>query len=90
MKVEDIKQKICDKEDIPIDQQRMIYRGYQLSDDETLGRYKIGKESTLHLVLRLRGGMYNETSGKNGRFGPLKSITFAIESDIILLPKSNK
>jgi ubiquitin len=62
--IEKLKTMIEEKEGIPPDQQRLIFCERQLEEGNTMHDYGIKMKSTLHLVLRLRGGMYAGTSAR--------------------------
>jgi len=60
----ELKRQIQKTEMYAPDQQRIVYSGKQLSDDDQLKDYSISHDSTLHLIIRLRGGMFHETSSR--------------------------
>lgn len=55
--IRSIKQKISEKEGISAEQQRLIFAGKNLEDDKQIQDYNLGKDSTIHLVLRVQGGL---------------------------------
>ena len=56
MLISQIKEKVEAVESIPVEQQRLIFGGKQLEDNRTLADYNIMPDTSIHLVLRLRGG----------------------------------
>lgn len=85
--ISDIKKMIYDSKRIMPNQQRLIFAGKSLEDDRTLADYNIQKDSTIQLVLQLRGGMYVESSGRDGEYGALHDALFVIDPDVVNEPK---
>ena len=70
--IDDVKQLIRCREGIPTDKMRLVFDGKALEDGRTLRDYRgahgnyIQPKSTIHLIMRLRGGMYEESSAQGG------------------------
>ena len=92
--IDSCKELIRCREGIPPDQQRLIFKGNVLEDGHTLSDCGIEMESTLHLLLPLRGGMYDEISGRQGFEVLSDKIVFedgsswTVEGGLVSLPCS--
>lgn len=83
LRIDELKLLIRKKEGIPRCQQRLVWAGRNLEDEFTLADYNIQRESTIHLILNMRGGMFAESSGRNGAYGELESVIFVVEPDMV-------
>jgi hypothetical protein len=79
--IEILKYLLFIKTEIKPEQQRIIFNGRQMEDGNILEKYNIQKKSTLHILLRLRGGMYHCTSGKNGDYQHLTETVIFVNLD---------
>ena len=64
MRVSELKELIEKHDQTPFDQQRLVYNGKQLEDERTLDHYNITQDTVVHIILRIRGGMFHETSAR--------------------------
>ena len=78
--VGDLKVYIYIRDKIPPDQMRLIFNSHILNDDDLLSSCGVIEDSTIHLILKLRGGMFSEVSGRNGSYEPLKDVFIDLDT----------
>ena len=83
--VYDLKCSVAYNQGVVADQFRLIFRGKQLDDSHTLKHYDVVDGSRIHLILRLRGGMYHSISGRGGKYTPLAAVTiFDLDTNTLI------
>ena len=84
--VEQLKGQIEDAYGIIVECQNLIFNGKRIEDDKTLETYGIIDDSLLYLTLHLKGGMYNEISGKDGMYKALPELTiYDLDNDTAII-----
>lgn len=81
-KIEDIKLLILAKINTHLDVLRIIFNGIQYENHQTLEECGINDKAIIYCIFYLRGGSYDETNGKAGGYGLLKSSTFTVKPDM--------
>jgi ubiquitin-like protein Nedd8 len=83
--IEQFKEKIEETTGFDINSQNLIFNGKRLENERTLETYSITDNASMHITLSLRGGMYAEMSGRNGKYKPLSELTiYDLDSDTLI------
>lgn len=59
-KIVQVKEKLEERDGIPVAQQRLIFQGKQLNDEKTVASYKLQSGTMVHMVVALRGGLFQD------------------------------